>query len=454
MVESDRIGPTLAESRYKSVDQRSKTLKLLELCRELLDIGEVDGLLRIRRSPDVKTIELLADHVIHMWPKDWRPSENQVTDGLTLLYWGPHTPNAVANGITRLSLYADRLLVVNPFAKYFLHHPNHSPTIHPELWTHEFGVCAIYLALLEPWIREGLVELVQNPCVFDLQLFEQLSKKMVARLSKNGKIKELMESQVANNELFVEFLLQHPRNLWQGITDSLPLNGMEKSKMLAAAELMVQNDPIRGAIPYDLQRNKQSIMGYGSGLSYEQAALVASEYGSSVVASDDVGLHLMAADTLQFQQSSQQTAQLFSDLKLNFFNNVPSKFAIDVRRSGRLTSFRNYLTTLSRGVKLVKEQGVIDEQARREFGDKFSAEFAQYKEDWADIQRKLAFNSAAAITGTFASAVAISQGSLSLLGISAAALMPIANSTINTVFERRKLERQPLNIALKLEHAG
>ena len=176
ITDADKIGPSFSNARYRDMSERGKSLVLVERIKELFAIRDQGGVLEMEREASADTVKILADEIVNMWPKDWQPKQQERADdsGFRLLFWGPQIPNSVGNAITRASLYTNQILVVNPFTDSMLFHPNASPLVRPAEWISTYSMTALYIALLEPWIKAGIVELVQNPARFNASLMHKL----------------------------------------------------------------------------------------------------------------------------------------------------------------------------------------------------------------------------------------------------------------------------------------
>lgn len=451
----EKVGPNCAESKYQALSQKSKTVLLAERCAEIFGISTVQGVCRLERVPSALNIRSLAEDVAQLWPKDWRDDQTIVerNEGFKVLLWANQTPSVVANSLTRASLYANKIYVCNPFTTIMLFHPQQSPLVRPDMWLYDFAQSAAFMALVKPWVECGIVELVQNPLSFDVNLFPRFRQAAEDRIKREPRLLELIESSVHDQSMLGELLLQFPRSDWERIIRSFPLDDEEQNDALRHATALAEDDPVRATIPEALGiGGKSQLMSHGNGLTYEQALILASGRDAQIVTSDSHESRVIELDTKQHRTDFQKAAHAFSKLELNFLNNVPADFAINIRKEGRLQGFRSYLSKLSSDIQFRSDEGEFNDNAPYEFMDRFGDEYATYCDEWKDIQRSLATSAGtAALTAVATGAAAFLTGNLTLPTVLATTVTPSFIALSKAISERKKAERQPLGVVMRLE---
>ena len=336
-----------------------------------------------------------------------------------------------------------------------LYHPQQSPLIRPMPWLHDYALSAVFLALLRPWIEADIVELVQNPLSFDVDLFEAFRHLGEQRLIRKPALLKMIDETVEDQSMVAEMLLQHPKTEWSNFLSKLPLNASERDTALKAANSFAAEDPLRAAIPEWLNATpKTQIFTFGNGLSYDQAIALAGLRGAQIVTHERQSARILELDSEQLTGSFQQAAHSLSQVPLSFLNNVSADFAIGIRRDGKLRDFRQYIAGLTRGIQFRNTVNEYSASATKEFAERFAGEYNRYREEWKDIQNKLAAGAVlGAIGGAASSAAAFLTGSLAIFGPLATAATVGMTAALNAFFDRRKIERQPLGVALKLERS-
>jgi len=161
---------------------------------------------------------------------------------------------------------------------------------------------------------------------------------------------------------------------------------------------------------------------------------------------------VLQLDSEQLTGPFQQAAQSLAQSQLSFLNNVTTDFAVGLRKDGKLRDFRQYVSSLARGIQFRNSAGRASDSAATEFLERFESEYARYRAEWGDIQRKLATGAfTSAIGGAASSAAAYLTGSLAVYGPLATAASAGMAAVLSAFFERRKLDRQPLGVVLQLD---
>jgi len=444
--DGDRIGPDSRSAKYAGLSEVGKSLVLIEVANDLFDIQNENGLYTVKRIPSADLVKKLADTVVNCWPRDWRPSiQTPPKDDFALLFWGPHTPDSVLNCITRASLYADRILVLNPFSDAAMYHPQYSPLLEPQKWIQQFALHALFLSTVEPWVKSGIVEIIQNPVYFDVKLWRSLAEDTSHRMEKfppNAQ-KELLELFLIDGA--VDQCLSVSSEHRERILDLLGLRGEIRGKVLSQIVKTLRQDPIREAIPYIIPE-RSHITSTGEGMTYDHAKLIAAAHGASIFTNRQMCSYRLRLEASELKSPFQRAAQAFSRSKLDFLNNVPSDFAIGLRKDGRLADFRSYLTSFATATP----EGTSTGSAETDVVNRLEYEYAKYKVEWRDIQRKLAISgSIIGLTG----AVAVISGLLPIVGILSTAMSAESMLLVDEIFDRKRLERQPLGILMELERS-
>ncbi len=438
------IGPSSKDAKYSKLSEADKSVALIERVREAFDVREDAGFYRIHRQPDGKIVREIADFLVNCWPHDWQhpPAVDPAERKFSVLFWGSHTPQAILNTITRASLYADKIYVVNPYTDFLLHDPRQSPLVRSEEWAIQYAILGIFLAMLEPWVKAGFVELVQNPAFFDGKLLRAFAYGI------NPDI-ELLKSR---RDLGIQFLtdsnadtlLQIPREHREKMLDLMEVPAGMRADVLRKVASKLELDPIRGAGPLPIRSGSQiTVQGYG--LSYAHARLVCSLHGANLITDKPYFAEVLRSQANEMSSGFQTAAQAFSTAKLSFLNNVPPDFAIGLRQDGSMRDFRAYISSMAKEIDF-KSEALPGGAA--EFSDRLEHEYHTYTVELRNVQRKLGlFAGAAALGG----AATLLTGQMPILGILASTLTAEVLALVSGIIERKKLEQGPLGVLLKLD---
>ena len=451
----------MEEAKYARLSEKAKSILLIELIKEQVGLSIAEnGTIGLRSPMTRNIVEKLASTVIEMWPRNMPPGSPNYGPqqfAFQLLYWGSRTPNSVAAYVGRMSLYADRILIANPFVDVMLHHPNYSPLIQPEAWTGAYASAALYLVLLDEWIRSDSVALVVSPGCFDCELARELANDARKNLAELPEFEHEAMAREFMPELLAEIICQTPLEQRAGLLEFITRDDTpaKREELQALVNDVLLRDPQRASLKISKFESSQLVR-VGSGLTYEQARLLASVHGACILA-DEVGHgRLLRLHTSEYLSPFQRAAKALASLEFQFLNNVPAEFVLEVKAAGRLSRFRRFLCDLATNSESCALRPDALELQLSQFVDRLEDEYSNYKSDWQSIQKKLAAKSVleATLIAGAAAAPMIASGKLSGLGLFpmlSAVLAMQTNSLIETYFGRKAIERQPLGLLLSLE---
>jgi hypothetical protein len=143
----------------------------------ILGLGKGVTWEEVRSSISDKQVEEIHRLLGAVWPPDTllsdllpRPDVNVSR----LLYSGIVDPRQVPGLVTSLCLYFDEVLIINPFANPSSRSPKYSPTESPSQYKQDTLRNVILLVQLAPFIEQGFVVLLPDPCDFSPALREEL----------------------------------------------------------------------------------------------------------------------------------------------------------------------------------------------------------------------------------------------------------------------------------------
>ena len=118
-----------------------------------------------KRAFTSEAVKRIYEAVRFVWPSGEDLKRVLLEDAGTTsgLYIGNYEPDLVTRAVTRHSLYADRILLVDPFTYPDRLREKYNPIVHPEMHRTTALQWAMMWIELWPWIREGIVTFVRSP---------------------------------------------------------------------------------------------------------------------------------------------------------------------------------------------------------------------------------------------------------------------------------------------------
>lgn len=360
--------------------------------------------------------------VAGLWPvgTDQRHILPPPDSSLRALYLGENEPEMMVQNVFRFSLYADQILVVNPFMNPNVLAQDMNPILRPGEWRLQTLRLIYQLAQLAPWIYAGLVILIPDPGDFDHSLRLKMWGLAMKRLNGSKPSQEDIDQSVVKartRRAFLcsprEYLKRMTREANPGISDEDVEKLLDEIERDRAADPLLLNDTI------DRMPAQNMVTSLGANL--EMGLYICQATGSFPY----TNVKFRWREILAAKQDLDATAQTwspltnaFQQLTFKFLGKVDSGFACTLRKEGRLEGFRAYLrklwTTVGGEVDLAKAEPLA-----RDFRDELTQAYSEAQADWSAIDRDLLkwavpTVGAALVTGAFSPIIA---GGLAVAGL-------------------------------------
>jgi hypothetical protein len=366
---------------------------------------------------------------------------------LRALYLGENEPEVMLENVFRFCLYADQILIVNPFDNPNLVAEEFNPIYHPGEWKIQTIRLVFHLFLLAPWIEAGLVVLIPDPGDFNRDLRVKTWDLATARLKGRGPTSGDIDKSTMKQRTRDTFLLA-PRDYLERMARKANPGASEEEirKVLDHMERKRASDPL---LPNDtLDRMPTQMMAYRMGANLEMGMYICQATGAFPY----TNVRFRWQEILAARQDLDATAQMwspltkaFQQLTFKFLDKVDSKFAYSVRQNGRLEGFRSYLRRLWNAVGGDPDPAKSEALAR-DFRDELSQAFNEAKGEWDAIDRDLlkwgvATLGGAVATGVFSPTLAV--GGFAVAGI---------GEIIQAEMKRREFRKKvPMSVFIDLE---
>jgi hypothetical protein len=387
--------------------------------------------------------------IANLWPVDtdqgiiMPPPDSS----LRALYLGENEPEMMVQNVFRFCLYADQILLVNPFTNPNVMAEEFNPIHRPGEWRIQTLRLVYQLGLLAPWIEAGLVILIPDPGDFNRALRVKTWDLATARLKGSSPSAEDIDQSMIKARTRRALLLS-PRSYWErkarefdpGISDE------EVRKLVDSVEWDRANDPL---LPNDtLDCMPDQMMEASMGANLELGLYLCHATGAFPY----TNVKYRWREILAAKQDLDATAQVwtpltnaFQQLRFKFLDNVDSKFACSIRQEGRLEGFRSYMRKLWDAVGGEPDVSKSETLAR-DFVDELTGAFKAAQSEWDAIDRELvkwATGKAAVAMAAGVFSPAFAMGGLALAGLS---------EIIQAEMKRREFrKRVPMSVFIDLE---
>ena|SRR2546427_1525444 len=436
-----------AELARSSSTLKEKNLALLAATTEIFGLNQPWS--KVKASLTDARIRDFYIFVANLWPvdTDYLQMLPAPDSNLRALYIGENEPEMMVQNVFRFSLYADQILLVNPFTNPNVMAEKFNPIHHPGEWRIQTLRLAYHLALLAPWIEAGLVILIPDPGDFNRKLRVETWNLAATRL-KGWKPSRDDIDQSAMRQRGLQALLLAPKKHHERVAREIfpEMSDKQIQELLKYIEQQRENDPL---LPNDtIDRMPAQMMASSMGANLEMAMYISQATGSFPY----TNVKFRWKEILGAKQDLDATAKVwsplthaFQQLAFKFLDNVDSRFACSIRQEGRLEGFRSYMRKLWAAVGGEPDPSKSEALAR-DFGDELTGAFKVAQSEWDAIDRELAKWATRTLAGALAAGVfspAFAAGGFAVAGL---------GEIIQAELKRREFrKRVPMSVFIDLD---
>lgn len=437
-----------SELARSSSTLKDKNLALLAAATEIFGLNQPWN--KVKAGLTDARIREFYIFVANLWPVDtdlanMLPAPDS---SLRALYLGENEPEMMLQNVFRFSLYADQILLVNPFTNPNVMAEELNPIQRPGEWRIQTLRLAYQLALLAPWIEANLVTLIPDPGDFNRALRVKTWNLAATRL-KGSKpsaedIDQSMIKQRTRRALLLSprsYLERKARELNPGISDDDVRTFADSIEQDRAHDPLLPNDT--------LDRMPSQTIAASMGTNLELGLYLCHATGAFPYTNVKYRWREILAAKQELDASAQVWSPLtnaFQHLRFKFLDNLDSKFACSIRQEGRLEGFRSYMRKLWDTVGGEPDPSKSESLAR-DFGDELTGAFKAAQSEWDAIDRELvkwATGKAAVAMAAGVFSPAFAMGGLALAGLS---------EIIQAEMKRREFrKRVPMSVFIDLDN--
>jgi len=420
--------PLGIQIRHLSV--RGKNLVFLNLLADALQLDSLGGnWADLKRAFSPEAVQKVFAAVEFVWPDrdDLNRALLKERGQTSGLYVGLYEPELILTGLTRHSLYADKILLVDPLMNPSNVRPKYNPLLHPEMHsTTALRAVFMWFALM-PWIDAGIVSFIKTPGDLDTKLEFQAMDITKKRYATHPELEPRIEETASLRDLTERRL---KRELFLGLPDHYLRTHYREFKPQATeqeVELFIKNiQNERDADPFFLdtldRKSDGELNVVTTGASYEMAKITAALTGSFVMTDIPSRWREIALDRSEARIDPEQWspfAKAFHGVTLKYLNSVPLPAALEIRQKGRLENLRAFLR---RVWKASAANDQFDEVNVVDLAAELAHEVGEAESEWKSIDRDLIqWFGAELLAGALAAAPAIASGGGEWVGYGLAA---------------------------------
>jgi hypothetical protein len=431
---------------------------LLEAIHNIFDLPAFPSESDLRGKFSTERIAALYDFVGSLWPKDTDVYAllPDVGDALTGYFLGEARPEGLLGNLLRLSLYVDRLFVLDPFMKPWRIQQTYRPTLHPEQHRWTTLRLVLWALELEPWIRSGVVTIIPDPFDFDDDFIAFALNASQSRPLPPVDPRELTRLSKHQRDEMFGFWLSLPERYLARVARE---QGASEAEIVGLARYLTE---VRRLSPFpdlpegDERRSQLHTLDIGGPI--EDALLICQLTGSFPYT--DLPSRQQQLDRVAQRLPSESAiwaplSNAFTSLDFRFLNNISLKYVEELRHQDRASMMRHYLRRLWRTTVGDKE---ITDTIVKDFTDELAEQYRVAREEWRSIEDAATANAARTAIGSLAALFLLDSPSTLLAG-RFAPFIPVAGFAAASLVDwwqkhraRRTLRKTvPLSIFIDLE---
>lgn len=441
---------------------RGRNLLFIQAIADALGLDNVDNfptLASYKKAFTANAVKKIYEAVVDIWPidTDIRTLLEKSGTEVSGLYIGDYNPDYLKRAIVRHSIYANKILLVDPFQHPYILADEYNPILNPaQHRTQTLKNVNLYLSLL-PWIDAGIVEIIRTPADFDRKLnFD--SVRAAERFNNIPDIRAALDATVddlktrhTKKQMLEQILLSMPDD---AIRRDIERLGLAKGSYTAndfiqyVQSLRDQNADFLEPLGMG-ESNGQLHMMYSGG-TFDVARLTA-QISHSYLFTDLRARWAMIEHDRKEQHAENAVwapfAKAMQNVRLNYLNNLDLSHALKLRQEGRLLSVRSLLTQVW---DKVRSDDLFDEAAAIHLATHLTDTVNVAEAEWLNIKKDMIKYGAGGLAAGAASAGPL-VASGNALWAGAAAIAGTAGMAIWTQYQKASfLRRYPAAFFMNL----
>lgn len=303
-----------------------------------------------------EAVREIHEAAMEAWPPDIDIFEALRRDSADVsgLYIGDYSPEYLSRAIVRHSIYANKILVVDPFIYPSSVRDEFNPILNPEQYRAQTLKNVNFYFSLMPWVEAGIVELIRTPDDFDRKLKWDSLKHQEEKFKQNEELKKALEISAEEmrerhleNEAFHHLILSAPdssiRNTFREIKGGK--EGLSEDDFIRYIHSKRAGDP-NFLEPLGPDSTDGQLHTSSSGANYEIAKLTAGITGSYLFT--DLTVKWKEIELDRTEHSATNTtwtpfAKSIQNSSLKYLNALSLEHALRLRKEGRLEGLRGFL---------------------------------------------------------------------------------------------------------------
>ena len=390
------------KDRIPHLSIRGRNILFINKIAEALQLDSVipsTSLQELRAAFTPEAVKKIHEALIDVWPIN--TDIQSVLQGARLdvsgLYVGDYRREYIFKGLIRHSIYANKMIVVDPFVYPYSVRDKYNPILAPEQYRKETLKNVNFWFSLVPWIDAKIMEIIRTPNDFDRKLNWDSLKRQYKKFEENEELRKTLEESVSElsfkqkeKEIFKQLILPAPNEYLKKVFKDADLgkHGLTSEEFIAYIEEEREKDP-DFLETFKPEKNTGQFFSFSSGASYDIAKLTANLTGSYLVT--DIYSKWKEIEIDRESQNMENKewapfAKAFQGLELKFLNNLTLEHALILRKEKRLEHLRVFLRKVWKSACATEPFSEIN---AKNLADELVSEIRKAEVEWKQIDLDL-----------------------------------------------------------------
>lgn len=390
-----------------------QNLKFFDFLEEMFDLKKAKSWDDISKGVTEFKMKRTYRVFAELFPRKYKYYDEleKSKEGFKTIHFAKLKGYSIINEVVRFSLYSDQIIVFHPLQNPAVTNQTMNPGRNPLYWMPDFLEALYFYIVIQKWVKAGIVKLIINPYEYDLHIRDKVDVEVKKRITDTVDFEEIVkiEREGAMTGIAEQFAVLHRhKNKGQIKTALLEManprfNDEEAEEF---AQVIIDFIPKINPLYKDLRIKPQKVLATTKGGGPVESILMISQAANANIYTPEKSIWYQM-QKMGLNDFWLKANHLYSQIPLNFLNNVDTSFALEIRKEDRLAGVRTELR------KILSELNDIDinnfsETKMITLFESFDEEVKKSEEDWKGIKRDallakkilIASNAAPLITNT------------------------------------------------------
>jgi hypothetical protein len=363
-----------------------------------LDTDKNIDLSKIKRAVTSNAVRKIHEAVFEIWPPstDLEFVYSRTSASVAGFYIGDYETDYLEQAVVRHSLYADKILLADPFLHPYVIAPEFNPIQEPEQHRAQTLKNVNRFIRMLPWIDAGLVEFIRTPSDLSRKLAFESSRRASNEIRDSAfddamdQTMETLKSRHKGTRSRLDMFFSYPdSHLRRFYRNKFPNNDeTEEDKFIQYVQSERDANPDFLETIDKLPSGQLHIMTTGGTI--DVAKLTAELAGAYLFTDLKVRWHMLKSDREGLAPTSQvwsPFAKAMQDAKFSFLNAVDLNTALRLRKEERLKGVRS---VLRKAWKSELTEDEFDEKNALLIAQNLGDEIQSAQAEWEDIKADIA----------------------------------------------------------------